>query len=179
MLQARLLRAAHILEVGTLGAYSTIWLAYASPNVYVTTVEVDERHARVARQNLEAAGVSERVEIVVGRALDVLPRLRDEVERGEREGFEFVFVDADKENSWAYFDESVRMCRPGACVVVDNVVRKGQIADEEVAERDSRVRGGRVVVENVGKDKRVDAVVMQTVGEKNYDGFLIAVVKDS
>ncbi|EON69388.1 hypothetical protein W97_08648 [Coniosporium apollinis CBS 100218] len=176
MLQTRMLRAKHVLEVGTLGAYSAIWLANAGPDVRVTTVEIDEKHARVSRENLEAAGVGERVEILLGSGLEVLPRLRKEVEEGRRERYGFVFIDADKQNNWSYFDESVKMCVPGACIVVDNVVRKGQLADEEAAESDPKVKGSQTVVKNVGKDERVDGIVMQTVGEKGYDGFLIAVV---
>ncbi|MCJ1230128.1 hypothetical protein MMC12_006799 [Toensbergia leucococca] len=174
-LQARAMGAKHILEIGTLGAYSTIWLTSVGPDVRITTIEVSEKHAAVARDNLEAAGVSDQVELLVGNALEVLPKILDEVETGKRERFTFVFIDADKEFGWEYFDWSVKMCRKQACIIVDNVVRKGQLAD--AGDKDTRVVGSRRVVENAGKDARVDAVVLQTVGEKNYDGFLMAVVQ--
>lgn len=173
-LQARLIRAKSILEVGTLGGYSTIWLANASPEVHVTTVEVDHHHADVARSNVEHAGVSDRVEICLGPGMDVLPRLAEDVESGKRNKFQFVFIDADKENNWNYVDIALGMCEPGACIIVDNVVRKGQLATNVA---DPRIAGARRVVENIGKDDRLDGIVVQTVGDKNYDGFLLAVVK--
>jgi predicted O-methyltransferase YrrM len=173
-LQARLMRAKNILEVGTLGGYSTIWLANATPNVKVTSVEVNKHHAEVARANITHAGVEDRVDIRLGPGIEVLPQLVQEVKNDKREKFDFVFIDADKENNWNYVDIALGMCESGACIIVDNVVRKGQLA-KEVA--DPAVKGARKVVENVGKDHRLDGVVMQTVGEKNYDGFLFAVVK--
>ncbi|GAB7352567.1 hypothetical protein MBLNU459_g2951t1 [Dothideomycetes sp. NU459] len=177
-LQVRLLRAKHILEVGTLGGYSTIWLAGATgPDTRVTTVEVDERHARVARESIARAGLGDRVEVVVGAGADVLPRLRGEVAAGARPRFDFAFVDADKENNLLYVDEIVEMARVGACVIVDNVVRKGTVVDAELAETDPRVKGSRAVIEGAGKHPRLDATLMQIVGEKNYDGFLVCLVK--
>ncbi|PSN68809.1 O-methyltransferas-like protein family 3 [Corynespora cassiicola Philippines] len=173
-LQARMLRARNVLEVGTLGGYSTIWLASAGPDVRVTSVEIDAHHAAVARENLAHAGVDGRVDVRVGAGVDVLEQLSEEVRGGARERFQLVFIDADKENNWRYVDLAVDMCEPGACVIVDNVVRKGQLADPEA---DQRAQGARRVVENVGKDGRLEGVVLQTVGEKNYDGFLMAVVK--
>ena len=173
-LTARLSRAKHILEVGTLGGYSTIWLAHASSSVHVTSVEVDAHHAAVARQNMVDAGVSERVDILLGSGLDVLPRLAEEVKSGKREKFGFVFIDADKQSNWNYVDVALGMCEKGACIIVDNVVRGGKLATET---DDVRVMGAKRVVENVGKDERLDGVVMQTVGEKSYDGFLMAIVK--
>lgn len=107
--------------------------------------------------------------------MEVLPALLEEVRAGKRAKFDFVFIDADKENNWNYVDIALGMCGAGATVVVDNVVRKGQLADEEYKD-DPRIAGARRVVENVGKDSRLDGVVVQTVGEKNYDGFLLAVV---
>lgn len=173
-LQARLVRAQNVLEVGTLGAYSTIWLAHASPAVRVTTVEVNPHHADVAQANLEHAGVADRVEIRRGAGVEVLPQLADEVRQGKRGRYQLVFIDADKENNWNYVDIALGMCDPGACIIVDNVVRKGQLAN---VDGDERVQGARRVVEMIGKDERLDGVVVQTVGEKNYDGFLIAVVR--
>ena len=174
MLQAQLLRAQNVLEVGTLGGYSTIWLASASPDIRVTTVEVDERHAAIAQENLAAAGVADRVEVIVGSGLDVLPKLVKEVQSGARGKFDLVFIDADKENNWAYVDHALGMCVQGACIIVDNVVRKGMLVDPSAT--DSRVLGARKVIEEVGKDERLDGVVLQTVG-KSYDGFLMAIAK--
>lgn len=173
-LTARLARAKNILEVGTLGGYSTIWLANSGPEVKVVSVEVDEHHAKVARKNIDNAGVGERVDIRLGPGIEVLPKLVEEVKAGKREKFQFVFIDADKENNWNYVDIALGICEPGAVVIVDNVVRKGQLAH---ASSDPRVAGARRVVENIGKDDRLDGIVVQTVGEKNYDGFLLAVVK--
>ena len=173
-LQARLVKARHVLEVGTLGGYSALWLAHASADVRIVSVEVDAHHAAIARENLAHAGVANRVEVRVGAGVDVLPRIREEVEMGTQGKFQLVFIDADKENNWNYVDVAIGMCEPGACIIVDNVVRKGQLAVES---DDPRIAGARRVVEMVGRDERLDGVVMQTVGEKSYDGFLIAVVK--
>lgn len=173
-LQAQLLRARHILEIGTLGAYSTIWLATSAPDVRVTTIEVDAHHAAVARANLEHAGVAARVDVRLGAALDVLPLLAAEVRDGTREKFQLVFIDADKVNNWAYVDAAVALCGSGACIIVDNVVRRGKLAEDI---DDAHVQGARRVVESVGRDERLEGVVLQTVGEKNYDGFLFVRVK--
>jgi len=172
-LQARLLRAKNILEVGTLGGYSTIWLANASPDVKVISVEVDEHHAKVARSNIEHAGVADRVDVRLGPGVEVLPRIVEEVKQGKLGKFQLVFIDADKENNWSYVNTALELCEPGACIIVDNVVRKGQLAQDS---EDPRIAGARRVVEKIGSDKRLDGVVVQTVGDKNYDGFLIAVV---
>ncbi|KAF2499385.1 O-methyltransferas-like protein family 3 [Lophium mytilinum] len=175
MLTARLISAQRVLEVGTLGGYSTLWLASATPTTRVTSIEISPAHAAVAEESLQKAGVGERTEVLVGAGLDVLPKLAAEVQAGKREKFDLVFIDADKENNWAYADIAAGMSRSGACLIVDNVVRKGELANDKT--EDERVLGGRRVVENVGKDPRLDATVLQTVGEKNYDGFLFAVVK--
>lgn len=173
-LQARLLKAKNILEVGTLGGYSTIWLANASPDVRVISIEVDEHHAKVARNNIKRTGVADRVDVRLGAGVEVLPKIVEEVKQGKLGEFQLVFIDADKENNWNYVDTAIGLCEPGACIIVDNVVRKGQLAHDT---DDPRVMGARRVVENVGKDDRLDGVVVQTVGDKNYDGFLIAVVQ--
>jgi predicted O-methyltransferase YrrM len=173
-LQARLIRAKNILEVGTLGGYSTIWLANSTPDVKVTTVEVDAHHAEVARANIKNAGVADRVEVRLGLGIEVLPQLAQEVKDGKQAKFQFVFIDADKENNWNYVEVAIGMCDPGACIIVDNVVRKGKVAQDT---EDPRVAGARRVIENIGKDDRLEGIVLQTVGEKNYDGFLFAVVK--
>ncbi|KAI4911045.1 hypothetical protein J4E90_007302 [Alternaria incomplexa] len=173
-LTARLARSKNILEVGTLGGYSTIWLATSSPNVKVISVEVDMHHANVARSNIQTAGLEDNVDVIEGPGMDVLPALAQQVRDGKRPKFDFVFIDADKENNWNYVDIALGMCEAGACVIVDNVVRKGQLAEET---DDPRIAGAKRVVENVGKDERLDGVVLQTVGEKSYDGFLLATVK--
>ncbi|KAF2036027.1 S-adenosyl-L-methionine-dependent methyltransferase [Setomelanomma holmii] len=164
----------NVLEVGTLGGYSTIWLANATPNTHVTSVEVDPHHAEVARSNIKNAGVEDRVEVRLGPGIEVLPQLAEEVKSGKREKYQLIFVDADKENNWNYVDIALGMCEPGACIIVDNVVRKGQLAQDTT---DPRVAGARKVVENIGNDDRLEGVVIQTVGDKSYDGFLFAVVK--
>ncbi|KAJ4330803.1 hypothetical protein N0V87_009699 [Didymella glomerata] len=172
-LQARLLKAKNILEVGTLGGYSTIWLANAGPDVKVISVEVDEHHAKVARSNIEHAGVADRVDVRLGPGVEVLPRIVEEVKQGKLGKFQLVFIDADKENNWSYVNTAIELCEPGACIIVDNVVRKGQLAQDS---EDPRIAGARRVIEAVGRSRRLDGVVVQTVGDKNYDGFLIAVV---
>lgn len=176
-LQVRLLNSRHILEVGTLGGYSTIWLAGSHPDIKVTTVEVDERHAAVARESIDAAGLGSRVEILVGAGADVLPKLREEVAAGSRPQYDFAFIDADKENNLLYLKETVGMARKGACLIVDNVVRKGGVANAELAKTDPRIAGSRAVIEGAGKHEKLDATMMQIVGEKNYDGFLVCLVK--
>ncbi|KAH7398735.1 O-methyltransferase-like protein family 3 [Phaeosphaeria sp. MPI-PUGE-AT-0046c] len=173
-LQARLVRAKNVLEIGTLGGYSTIWLAHACPDTKVTSVEVNEHHTNVARANVEYAGIADRVEVQLGPGMEVLPQLAEEVKTGKREKFQFVFIDADKSNNWNYVDIALGMCESGACVVVDNVVREGRLAQDL---DDASVQGARRVVEKIGKDKRLDGMVLQTVGDKSYDGFLFAVVR--
>lgn len=118
----------------------------------------------------------DRVDIIVGSAWDSLSTLQAEIERGDRPKFDFVFIDADKENNWVYFDRAANMTRAGGAIFVDDVVYKGHVVDKEMQDN-SFVKGGTRVIEGAGKDERVEAVVMQMVGEKNYDGFLMAVVK--
>ena len=180
--QCRIAGAKRVLEIGTLGGYSSIWFASAGPDVHVTSVEVNPKHREVAQDNIAFAGLSGRIDVVLGAGLDVLPKLAKEIEDMKREKFDFVFIDADKENNWEYFDMVVPMSRKGTCIYVDNVVRKGTLADEAESKKaaaagDHRIEACRRLVENVGKDERVEALVMQTVSEKNYDGFLLAVVK--
>ncbi|KAL8785269.1 MAG: hypothetical protein Q9213_003473 [Squamulea squamosa] len=175
--QCQIIGAKHVLEIGTLGAYSTIWMASASPEIRVVTLELDAKIAEIARENIRYAGLEDRIEVIVGAALDLLPKLADDIQQGKRERFDFSFIDADKVNALPYFDWAVKMTRPRGVVYVDNMVRKGLLADEERAKTDANVRGIRKAVEGIGNDTRVDAVILQTVGEKNYDGFLMAIVK--
>ena len=170
-LLARMTGARHVLEVGTLGGYSTIWLARGIPrDGRVVTLEREQKHADVARANLERAGVSEQVEIVVGRAADTLPRI---AERGG-EPFDLVFIDADKESNTIYLDWAIRLGHPGTVIVVDNVGREGEVADPGTD--DSMVIGTQRGLELLGSDPRVDATALQTVGAKGWDGIAIATV---
>lgn len=169
-LHCRSARVTHALEVGTLGGYAAIWLASENPGLHLTTVEYDAKHAEVARRNVAAAGLSERVEVVHGAGIEVLPRLGDEVKAGTRPPFGFVFIDADKENNWNYVKLAKEMVKPGSVVCVDNVVRQGKLADP--GNTDPRVVATRKLVEDVGKEPGVDSVVLQIVGEKSYDGWL-------
>ncbi|KAJ9636027.1 uncharacterized protein PV06_01176 [Exophiala oligosperma] len=177
-IQVQLTGAKNILEVGTLGGYSSIWLAIgAGKTGKVTSIEVDPHHKAVAEENIARAGMSEQISVLLGTGTDILPRLVEEVKNGKREPFDFVFIDADKQNNLAYFESALQMIRPRTCIYVDNVVRGGRIVEEQAIQEDSRVAGTRQLIEAVGKDDRVDAVVLQTVGSKNYDGYLLAVVK--
>lgn len=165
-----------MLEVGTLGGYTSIWIATENPDCKITTLEFSPKHAKVARENIEHAGVSDRVEVLEGSAVDILPLLLKEIEEGKRERFGLTFIDADKHNNSIYFDYGVKMSYPGAAVFIDNMVCWGNLVKDDQMD-DPHVEGARRALENVGKDDRVDAVVMQTVSEKNWDGFLMAVVK--
>ncbi len=166
--------ARNILEIGTLGGYSTVWLGRAlQPGGRMITIEFEPRHAAVARETLRLAGLLETVELRVGAALDVLPGIA--AERGPV--FDFTFVDADKPSAPAYFDWAVRLSRPGGLIVVDNVVRNGALADP--ASEDPRVVAMRRLVEQVAGDPRVAATGIQTVGAKGYDGLVMARVLPS
>jgi predicted O-methyltransferase YrrM len=167
-LLARIANARNILEIGTLGGYSTIWLARAlAPGGRLVTLESERKHAEVALKSIARAGLSSVVELRIGRAIDTLPQLTGP--------FDFVFIDADKPSTADYFDWAVKLSRPGSVIVVDNVVRKGGIVDPNNA--DANVQGVRRFYEAIAKDKRVTATALQTVGSKGYDGFAIALVK--
>ena len=171
-LMALTLGARRILELGTLGGYSAIWLARALPEGgQLVTLEADARHAEVARASLARAGLAARVDLRVGPALESLPVLA--AERGAP--FDFTFLDADKVNNPEYFDWAVRLSRPGALIVVDNVVREGRVIDASSA--DPSVRGVRRLLEQVASDLRVSATAFQTVGAKGWDGMLVARVR--
>ncbi|KAJ6111409.1 hypothetical protein N7523_007470 [Penicillium sp. IBT 18751x] len=171
--------ARNVLEIGTLGGYSTIWFAQAMKGRgKVTSIEVIPHHRDVAIENLRAACVQvpEEVDVLLGAALNVLPNLAAEIEKGEREPFDFVFIDADWDNQWNYFDFGVKLSKgKGAVIYIDNVVRN--MLESGIVGGVRREKNAVDVVANVGADDRVDAVVMQTVGSKNYDGFLLAIVK--
>ncbi|ETN47140.1 uncharacterized protein HMPREF1541_01331 [Cyphellophora europaea CBS 101466] len=174
-LQVRATRAKNVLEVGTLGGYSAIWMASAGSHVHVTTVEVDPHHKKVAEQNIANAGLSDQIDVLLGPGVNVLSKLREEVASGKRQQFDFVFIDADKENNLTYLQIGLDMTTPGTSFFIDNVVRRGKLANPVAAKEDSRVKATRELVETVGTDERLEAVVVQTVSEKNYDGFLMAV----
>jgi predicted O-methyltransferase YrrM len=168
---ARSIRSRAILEIGTLGGYSTIWLARAvAPGGLVTTIEADAKHAEVARANIARAGLERLVDLRVGRAQDVLPQLE-----AERAGaFDFIFIDADKPSTTDYFDWALKLSHPGSLIFVDNVVRSGGLGD--AATRDADALGMRRFTEALGKERRVTASVIQTVSAKGYDGFALALV---
>ncbi|WP_040790723.1 O-methyltransferase [Nocardia paucivorans] len=170
-LLARSTGAERVLEIGTLGGFSTLWLARAvGEKGRVITLEYEPRHAQVARENLDRAGVGDRVEIRVGAALENLPVLEAE----HTEPFDLVFIDADKVNNSHYVRWALRLTRPGSVIVVDNVVRRGALADEESA--DPSAQASRELVELLAAEPRLDATVLQTVGSKGWDGFAFAVV---
>jgi predicted O-methyltransferase YrrM len=170
---ARLLGARRVLEIGSLGGYSAIWLGRAlPPGGSMVSLEVNPKHAEIARANLERAGLSGTVEVRVGPALETLPRLAGEV--GEAT-FDLAFIDADKPNNPGYFAWAKRLVRPGGAVVVDNVVRQGRIAED--GNGDADVIGTRRLFDAMATGPGVSASALQTVGAKGYDGFALAIVE--
>jgi predicted O-methyltransferase YrrM len=172
-LLCRVSGARRVLELGTLAGYSTIWFARAvGEQGHVTTLEIDPAHAAVARANFERAGVADRVRLVEGPAADSVQAM---VDAGE-ESFDLVFIDADKPGNPRYLEAAVALSRPGTVIVVDNVVRQGAVAD--AASQDPSVVGSRGVLEAIGRNPRLTATALQTVGAKGWDGFALAVVGD-
>ncbi len=170
-LLARASRTRNILEIGTLGGYSAIWLARALPSDgRLVTLEADPKHAEVAQANIDRAGLAELVEIRLGAALDTLPELATEAAGP----FDLVFIDADKPSTPEYVSWALRLSRPGSLIVIDNVVRDGTVAD--AASDDASVQGMRRANELLASDPRVTATALQTVGTKGYDGFAIGFV---
>ncbi len=166
-LLARISGARRVLEIGTLGGYSTIWLARAvGPGGKVVTVEAEAANAAVARASIDAAGVGDRVDIRIGRGADVLPTLVG--------GFDLVFIDADKESNTIYLDWAAKLGHPGTVVVLDNIGREGEIVRDD--SDDSKVIGTRDGLRMLGEDPRFDATALQTVGAKGWDGVALAVV---
>lgn len=169
-LLARMAGARRILEVGTLGGFSTIWLARALPaGGKVVTLEIDPTHAGIARANVEAAGVGNRVDIRVGLAIDSLVDMTDEAP------FDFIFIDADKASNVDYVREAIRLGRSGTTIIVDNVVREGQVLDG--SSKDEMIVGTRRLFEMLRQEERLDATAIQTVGSKGWDGFVLALVR--
>jgi predicted O-methyltransferase YrrM len=163
----KMANASRVLEIGTLGGYSTIWMARALPeNGCVLTIEANVDHANVARANISRAGVADRVDLRVGKALDVLPTLEGT--------FDLIFIDADKPNNLSYLQWALRLSRPGTVIIGDNVVRGGAVIDAQ--SDDANVRGVREFLRMISKEPRLSATAIQTVGEKGWDGFALAVV---
>jgi predicted O-methyltransferase YrrM len=170
-LLARMCRARSILEIGTLGGYSTIWLARALPaGGRLVTLEADAHHAEVARANIARAGLADLVDVRLGQALQTLPALAAE----KREPFDLIFIDADKPACPDYFAWSLKLSRAGSVIVVDNFTRKGAIVD--AASTDPDVQGMRRLIDMLAREIRVSTTAIQTVGSKGYDGMIIALV---
>ncbi len=169
-LMAKQMGARRILEIGTLGGYSALWLARALPaDGRLVSLEIDARHAEVARANLAEAALDSVAEVRTGRALDLLPTLAHEAP------FDLAFIDADKPSNPDYFDWALRLVRPGGLIVVDNVVRAGKIIETDG--RDANVEGVRRLVDRVASEPRVEATALQTVGDKGHDGLMFIRVK--
>lgn len=161
-------RSVRVLEIGTLGGYSTIWMANALPqHGSITTIEFNKHHAEVARQNIKNAGLTERVELHTGAALDVLPTLKAP--------FDLIFIDADKVNNPRYLEWAIKLSKQGTVIVGDNSVRGGNVINS--ASDDPNVKGLREFIQIISADERLEATAIQTVGEKGWDGFVMAVVK--
>ena len=167
-LLAAAIKARSVLEIGTLGGFSTIWLARGvGPDGRVLTLEYEPKHAEVARANIDRAGVGDRVEVLVGPALETLPTVTEGP-------FDLVFIDADKQNNAGYLEWALRLTHPGSVIVVDNVIREGAILSSDP---DDVVRGTRRALELMGERPELDTAVLQTVGAKHWDGFALALVK--
>lgn len=170
-LVVRMTGARNVLELGTLGGYSTIWLARALPEEgHIVTLEVNPKHADIASKNFSRAGVTGKVELRLGKALDTLPKLAAE----GRGPFDLIFIDADKASMPEYFEWSLKLARPGTVIIADNVVRQGGILNAK--SKDANIQGVRRFVRIASQDKRVSATVLQTVGGKGYDGFALLLV---
>jgi len=170
-LLVRIRKAQRILEIGTLGGYSTIWMGRAlATGGTIVTLEIDPKHAEVAHRNIERAGLRGRVEIRVAPAAQSLAQMKQE----HVDPFDLVFIDADKASTAAYYDASVELSRAGSLIVIDNVARQGKVIEADTD--DANVQGIRTAVDRIAADPRVSATAIQTVSSKGYDGFLLAVV---
>jgi predicted O-methyltransferase YrrM len=170
-LLARIMGARNILEIGTLGGYSTIWMARALPEGgRIITLEADPKHAEVAQKNFARAGVENKVELRLDKALDTLPK----VAADGRDPFDMFFIDANKSNMPEYFEWSLKLARKGSVIIADNVVREGAVLD--AGSKDADIQGIRRFLEMVGKEKRVSGTALQTVSTKSYDGFALVLV---
>jgi len=163
--------AKKVLELGTLGGYSTIWIARALPdNGKVITIEIDKHHGDVAQKNIDNAGLSHKVDLRVGKALDILPQISAESD----EPFDMIFIDADKPPYTEYFHYALKLSRPGTLIICDNVIREGKILDNYSS--DEKVKGVQRFNKMLSENKEVTATILHTVGVKEYDGMAIAVV---
>ncbi|TVT29000.1 O-methyltransferase [Salinicoccus cyprini] len=170
-LMAKMAKATTILEIGTHGGFSTVWLARALPEEgRMATLEVNPEHAEMARENIESAGISAEVEVIEGEALSTLPSI---LEKGYPR-FDFIFIDADKENNSEYLDWALKLSKKGATIIVDNVVRRGKIIEDTDEKAVPQIRD---MFDQLSKDDRIETTAIQTVGQKGYDGFLMGVVK--
>jgi len=170
-LLVRMTRAVRILEIGTLGAYSSIWMARAlPPDGKLITLEADPRHAEVARNNIALARLTDRIELIEG------PALRSLEDFGDVAPFDLIFIDADKPNNPGYLEWALHYSRPGTLIVGDNVVRDGEVINDQ--SDDARVQGVRRFIEMIGDNPRLTATALQTVGVKGWDGFTLALVND-
>ena len=173
---AQTVNARAILEIGTLGGYSTLWLAHGlSSDGQIITLEADPKHAEVARSNFARAGLQSRINVRVGKALDSLPQLAAEIAGNELPLFDLVFIDADKPNTLNYYEWALKITRPGALIIADNVIRDGAVVD--ATSTDASVQGARQFNAALAADSRVTATILQLVGTKGYDGMAIARVK--
>lgn len=162
--------AKRILEIGTLGGYSSIWMARALPeNGSLITLEYSEKHAEVARGNIKKAGLENKVKILTGAALDTLPSLK-----GQK--FDFIFIDADKKNNPHYIKWAIELSEPGTVIITDNVVRGGRVIDAKSP--DENIKGVRTFIDILSDSELIDSTAIQTVGTKGYDGFVIGIVKE-
>ncbi|RBW68781.1 O-methyltransferase [Bacillus taeanensis] len=169
-LLAKMKGAKNILEIGTLGGYSTIWLGHALPeDGKLVSLEFKEKHAEVARDNIKTAGLENKIEVIVGDALETLPVLK---EKGYAD-FDFIFIDANKQDYEQYFKWSLECSKSGTVIIADNVVRNGKVIDAE----DPRVQGIQRFIDVLANEPRIDATAIQTVGSKGYDGFALGIVK--
>lgn len=163
--------AKKVLELGTLGGYSTIWIARALPhNGKVITIEVDKHHGEVAQKNIDNAGLSQKVDLRVGKALDILPQL---IAKND-EPFDMIFIDADKPPYTEYFEYALQLSRPGTIIICDNVIREGKVLDNN--SKDEKVQGVQRLNKMLSENKKVTATILHSVGVKEYDGMAIAVV---
>lgn len=170
-LMVRITGAKRVLELGTLGGYSTIWMAKALPaNGRLVTLEYDPKHAEVARKNIDGSGIGDKVTIHVGAAVDTLPVVAAQ----NPEPFDFIFIDADKPSNPIYLDWAIKLGRPGTVIILDNVIRDGKVLDPD--NTDPRIIGTRAAYDIIGSHPRLSATALQTVGSKGWDGFAIMVV---
>ena len=173
-LLARLRGARNILEIGTLGGYSTIWMARALPaGGRLLTLEASAKHAEVSRANFARAGLASVIELRLGPALDTLPQVAEE----GRGPFDLVFIDANKDKMLEYFDWALKLSRPGSVIIADNVIRDGAVID--ATSKDPDIQGVRRFNERLAAEPRISATEIQTVGSKGYDGFALALVNGS